>query len=103
MKTGTRSLDTRKVADGHPVVAKCAKAARRRKRIAGSAYRRNGFWGIRLLFDTPCSDQVGLDEVDDTLQTRTRRHKEDQVLKIEMAQGINMAHNRLQDIISKLE
>jgi uncharacterized protein YndB with AHSA1/START domain len=27
----------------------------------------------------------------------------DQVLKIGMAQGMNMAHNRLQDIVSKLK
>jgi len=27
----------------------------------------------------------------------------DQVLKLPFAQGINMAHNRLQDIVSKLK
>jgi len=29
--------------------------------------------------------------------------KRDQVLKLPFAQGINMAHNRLQDIVSKLK
>ncbi len=64
-------------------------------------------WRIRLLaFSLRCVNLNNL--LNDT--SKLNMHviyesvaQRDQVLKLPFAQGINMAHNRLQDIVSKLK
>ena len=59
-------------------------------------------FGVQLEFleFTPLTDDTSKLHMHVVYESAARR---DQVLKIGMAQGINMAHNRLQDIVSKLK